>query len=181
MKTWYPVCNIISKFKSARTKWKWLEQLIRLLSYLRDTVDEVLILEADNTETIRWYVDATFAVHKDMKCHTGAVMTMGSGEVHKQKVNARSSTEAELVAVDDVIAKILWTKMFIEWQGFQVKLNILYQENTSTMILEINGKTSCGKWTRHFDIKRFHVTNLGEKLSNNWILFNWWNVGRLLY
>jgi hypothetical protein len=40
----------------------------------------------------------------------GAVMTMGIGAVislsTKQKVNARSSTEAELVSVDDVIAKI---------------------------------------------------------------------------
>ena len=67
------------------------------------------------------------------KSNTGAVMTMGSGTVFslstKQKVEAHSSTEAELVAVDDVIAKILWTKKFIEWQGFEVKLNILYQDN----------------------------------------------------
>jgi len=51
------------------------------MSYLRDTIDDVHILEADNTQTIRWYVDAAFAVHKDMKSHTGAVMTLGSGAV----------------------------------------------------------------------------------------------------
>ena len=98
-------------------------KLIRLMSYLKDTIDDVLILEADNSQTVRWYVDAAFAVHKDMKSDTGEIMTMGSGEVislsTKQKVNARSSTEAELVAVDDVIAKILWTKKFIEWQGLR--------------------------------------------------------------
>ena len=92
---------------------------------------------------------------------------MGSGAVislsNKQKVNARSSTEAELVAVDDVISKILWTKKLIEWKGFEVKLNILYQDNTSTIKLEMNGKTSCGKRTRHFDIKLFYVTNLVEQ------------------
>jgi len=53
-------------------------KLIRLISYLKDTIDDVLILEADNTQTVSWYVDAAFAVHKDMKSHTGAVMTMGS-------------------------------------------------------------------------------------------------------
>jgi len=94
-------------------------------------------------------------------------MTMGSGAVislsTKQKVNACSSTEAELVAVDDVIAKILWTKKFIEWQGFEVKFNIIYQDNTSTMKFEMNGKTSCGKRTRHFDINLFYVTNLVER------------------
>ena len=63
-------------------------------------------------------MDATFAVHKYMKSHIGAVMTMRSGAVisfSKQKVNSHSSTEAELVMFDDVIAKILWTKKLIEW------------------------------------------------------------------
>ena len=81
----------------------------------------------------------------------------------KQKVNACGLTEAELVAVDDVIAKILWTKKFIEWQGFEMKFNILYQDNTITMKFEMNGKTSCGKRTRHFDINLFYVTNLVER------------------
>jgi len=39
----------------------------------------------------------------------GAIISLST----KQKVNAHSSTEAELVAVDDIIAKILWTKRFI--------------------------------------------------------------------
>jgi hypothetical protein len=78
----------------------------------------------------------------------------------KQKVNSRSSTEAELIGVDDRISKILWTKRFIEYQGFKVKLNIIYQDNTSTMRLENNGKASSGKRTRHFDIKYFYVTDL---------------------
>jgi len=32
-------------------------KLIRLLSYLRDTAHEVLVLESDSTQTIQWYVD----------------------------------------------------------------------------------------------------------------------------
>jgi hypothetical protein len=78
----------------------------------------------------------------------------------KQKVNSRSSTEAELIGVDDRISKIIWTKRFIEYQGFKVKLNIIYQDNTSTMKLENNGKSTSGKQTCHFDIKYFYVTNL---------------------
>jgi len=45
----------------------------------------------------------------------------------KQKVNANNSTEAELFSVDDVIAKILCIRKFIEWQDFEVILNILYK------------------------------------------------------
>ena len=56
---------------------------------------------------IKWSTDASFAVHQDMKSHTGITMSMGKGSVisasRKQKMNTRSSTEAELVAADDAV------------------------------------------------------------------------------
>ena len=36
-------------------------------------------MKADDLHVIKWYVDASFAVHPDFKCHTGAIMTMGKG------------------------------------------------------------------------------------------------------
>ena len=92
---------------------------------------------------------------------------MGKGAVisesTKQKANARSSTEAELNAIDDKIAKVLWAYRFIRAQGFKVLFNIIFQDNTSTMKLAMNGKASSGKRTRHFDIKKFYVTDLIQK------------------
>jgi hypothetical protein len=92
------------------------------------------------------------------------MFTMGKGAIigssTKQKVNSRSLTESELIGVDDKISRVLWTKRFLEWQEFLVKLNIIYQDNTSTIKLEQNGKESSGKRTRHFDIKCFYVTDL---------------------
>ena len=35
-------------------------------------------------------------------------------------------------------------KHLMEWQGFSVKLNIIYQDNTSSKKLEHNGKESLG-------------------------------------
>ena len=58
----------------------------------------------------------------------------------KQKVNARSSTEAELIS--NKISKIIWKMRFIESQGFDIDLNILYQDNMSTIKLAENGKKS---------------------------------------
>mmetsp|Transcript_26975 Transcript_26975/g.38254 ORF Transcript_26975/g.38254 Transcript_26975/m.38254 type:complete len:174 (+) Transcript_26975:3-524(+) len=102
-----------------------------------------------------------------MKSQTGAIFTLGRGAIisdsNKQKTNARSSTEAELNGVDDKISKILWSKRFIEHQGFKVKLTVIYQDNTSTIKLAENGKTSSGKRTRHFDIKLFYITDLIDK------------------
>jgi hypothetical protein len=103
----------------------------------------VLTLRADNINILKWWVDAAFAVHKDMHSHAGGVMSMGAGAVYlssqKQKMNTKSSTEAELVGANDVLPQILWTQYFLEAQGYGTD-NILYQDNQSTMKLEQNGK-----------------------------------------
>ena len=38
-----------------------------------------LILGADKSSTLEWYVDASFAVHINMGGHTGDGLTMGKG------------------------------------------------------------------------------------------------------
>ena len=65
-----------------------------------------------------------------------------------------------MIAVDNILSKILWTKKFIEAQGHKGKENMIYQDNTSAIKLEINGKTSLGKRTKHFDIKFFYFMDL---------------------
>jgi hypothetical protein len=142
-------------------------KLLRVMGFLKATQDEVLTLEADDSQNLYWFIDAAFAVHSDMRSHTGAMLSLGKGAVlsdsTKQKANARSSTEAELNGIDDKISKVLWVKKFVEAQGFVVKLNVIYQDNTSTIKLSKNGKASSGKRTRHFDIKMFYVTDLIDK------------------
>ena len=78
---------------------------------MKRTWQDILTLSADDLHVIKWFVDASFAVHPDFKSHTGAVMTMGEGTIQticsKQKLNTRSLTELELVGGDDSITKIL--------------------------------------------------------------------------
>jgi hypothetical protein len=98
-----------------KSDWR---KLIKILNSLKATQTQVATMSMDNSGEIKWYVDAAFAMHQDNKSHTGACMTLGSGTfcsiATKQKVNSRSSTEAEFIVVDDVIGKILWTKLFLE-------------------------------------------------------------------
>jgi hypothetical protein len=89
----------------------------------------------------------------------GAVQSIS----RKQKLNTRSSTEAELVGVDDVSVMILCTKLFLEAQGYAVEKNILYQDNKSAILLERNGKKSSGKRTRALNIRYFFMTDQVEK------------------
>ena len=141
--------------------WK---KLLKMMNFLNTTKDDIACMSADDTCTIKWHVDAAFAAHKDMKSHTGATMSFGSGIIclicTKQKINTHSSTEAELIGFDDVVSKILWSKLFIEAQGLEVNANIVYQDNTNSMRLEENGKASSGKCTRHFNIRLFYMTDL---------------------
>jgi hypothetical protein len=142
-------------------------KLVRLIKYCNGTRDDKLILSTDNLHVIKWYVDASFGVHVDKKSHTGGIMTYGGGAAQsisrKQKLNTRSSCEAELVGADDAATMILWTKLFMEAQGHTIEKNILYQDNKSTILLENNGKRSSSKRTRAFDIRYFFLTDQVEK------------------
>jgi hypothetical protein len=73
------------------------EKLMRAMKYLNGTREEILTLGADKLQVVKWYMDASFAVHQDFKSHTGAMMTLGKGAVQsigrKQKMNVRNSTE----------------------------------------------------------------------------------------
>lgn len=79
----------------------------------------VLTLEAANMSIVKWWIDASFAVHPDMlhmRSHTGAMMSMGGGAIYafstRQKINTRSSTECELVGVNDTLPQIVWARIF---------------------------------------------------------------------
>ena len=99
-----------------------------------------------------------------MRSQTGAIITLGNRAIildsTKQKVNARSSIKSEMVDADNTSLKILWTKQSIEEQGHIVKANMVYQDNTSAVKLEMSGKLSLSKRTRHFDIKFFYFIAL---------------------
>ncbi len=131
------------------------EKLHHLMEYLRGDRDRPLILGTVNEGMLMWYVNASFAVHPNMRGHTGGGMTMGRGfpisVSTKQKLNTKSSTESELVCVDNMMPIILWTCYFLLSQGYGVIENLLWQDNKSLILLERNCKASSGKCTRHIN------------------------------
>ena len=140
-------------------------KLKRMLEFLKTTKQDVLT--SNNYGNITWHSDAAFGVHNNYKSHTGALMTLGKGCIQsiltKLKVNSRSSTEAELISMDDILSKVIWTKLCMKEQGCKIVENTACRENTSAVKREINGKTSSGKRTKHLEIKYFYVTDLIER------------------
>jgi hypothetical protein len=137
------------------------KKLCRVMKYLDCTADLALKLKADNSGIVKWWVDASFAVHPDMKGHTGGTMSLGTGSIYsaslKQKLVSRSSTESEIVAVHDVLPQMLWTAHFLKAQGVPIKSTMLYQDNLSSILLEKNGRSSSTKRTRHMEIRYFFI------------------------
>ena len=109
------------------------KKLVRVMTYIQGTIGLPLIFSIDKSGNIKWYVDAAFAVHYVMRSHTGGFMTMGKrgAYVHsiKQKLNTNSSTEDELVGVDDVLTQLIWTQYYLKEQGHMIQDNVIYQDN----------------------------------------------------
>jgi hypothetical protein len=148
-------------------------KLKKLIEYLRESIYLPLILGWDESGVLTWSVDASFAVHMDMRSHTGMALTLGRGALisgsYKQKINTKSSTESELVGVEDGMPFIMWIRLFYIKQ-FKLypsdhpmkeigQKNIILQDNTITIQLENNGRRSSGKRTRHINIRYFYITD----------------------
>jgi hypothetical protein len=110
---------------------------------------------------VQWYPDAAFAVHKDMKSHTGAVLTLEKGAVNTISATL-SSTEEELVAADVIVVQVMWTRLFLEAQGYTSETTI-YQDNTSAMLMERNGTERSSKQTRHTNIRYYYIKDCIDK------------------
>ena len=142
-------------------------KLKRLLCYLNHTIDLPLRIGADSLNQFATWVDASFAVHPDMRSHTGGVISFGRGGLicksKRQCINTKSSTEAELVGVSDYLPNTLYVKMFMEAQGYPITTAVLHQDNESAIKMEQNGKASCGQRSRHIAIRYFFITDHSKR------------------
>ena len=83
------------------------------MKFLKSTKDDVWTLAMDEITAFKWNLDASFAV-LDI-----------TWEVILELSNTRSSTEAELVSFDDILAHMMWTKLFLD----EVTVNDVFRDN----------------------------------------------------
>ena len=92
-------------------------KLTRLVRYIIATIHLPLIIGWDESGIMLWNVDVSFALHNNYKSYTGTVLTLGKVALlslyMKQKLNTKSSTEAELVGCDDSMNFVLLREGFI--------------------------------------------------------------------
>jgi hypothetical protein len=123
-------------------------------------------LEASKVLALIVYADASFTVHPNMRSRTGTMVTLWKGAIYakssKQKLMTKSSTESELVAISDAMGQAMWTRNFVEAQGYIVPLIKLLEDNMSTIALVKNGKSNYSR-TRHIAVRYFLVSDKVEK------------------
>ena len=80
-----------------------------------------LTLGSNGKRQIQWWIGASYAVHVDLKGHTGTTMSLGSSSIFsgswKQKLVTYSMMESEVVGMYDILPHILWMKKFLDDQG----------------------------------------------------------------
>ena len=137
-------------------------KLLRVVKYLNGTKDLALRLScgADGV-MITSYIDASFAVHPDGKGQTGTMISLGQGAVYsksaKQKLVAKSSTEAELIGMSDSMSQVIWMRNFLLAQGYSsMGPARIHQDNRSTIMLAEKGRSTSTR-TRHVAIRYFFV------------------------
>jgi hypothetical protein len=137
-------------------------KLERVIKYLRGTQAKYLCLQADKHISVLAWVDVSYGVHEDYKSHTACVIGIGKGPVYAksstQKLNTKSSSEAELVGLSDSSGQIIWTRNFLEAQGYKMGAATVFQDNQSTIALVKNGRSTSER-TRHIAIRYFFVAD----------------------
>ena len=114
-----------------------MKKLHRLICSIKSTLNDTRVIGADSLKVLHTWIDASYAVHQDMKGQTGGEILLGTGLIHgqssKQKINAKSSTESDLIGVSEYLPFHVWTVNFLEKQGYNLDRKILYQDKLSAM------------------------------------------------
>ena len=138
-------------------------KLERTLSYLENTANLALTLQCHLPPRVYTFIDAAHAVHPDMKGHTGVCVTLGTGMLYSkstsQKINTTSSCQSELVALAKGLQQSIWIRSFLIGQGYPKMPISVYQDNTSTIKLVENGR-STSELSRHISIGYFWIHDL---------------------
>jgi hypothetical protein len=130
--------------KSADPKQKDYNKAMRILNYVSTTKNRYLWYDSRSILELKVYTDASHMLHTNAKGHGGIVVTFGKSIVasksFKMKLVTKSSTESELVAVEESVPYVLWILMLCE----NLKLDItkpvqVMQDNLSTIAIIDNG------------------------------------------
>jgi hypothetical protein len=153
-------------------------QLMRIVRYLAGTATVGLLFTS--TDLIpRIYADASHNIHDDGRGQGGIAITLGSAPIFcrsfKIKSVTRSSSESELVALEDATTYVTWLHCLLHSMHINVtQPTIVYQDNQSTILIAQSGGNF--KRTKHLICKESFIR---ERLENNDIVLKYLSTNQM--
>jgi hypothetical protein len=154
----------VSSKMSQPTKNDWLKAK-QILRYLKSTIEDGLIYQANSINELVGYADASFAPRRDDRKSIGGYVFMLNGaaitwKAKRQNIVALSSCEAELIALTDAVKEAMWLQKLLELFNIQQPLRI-YEDNQSTIKIAENAVFS--DRTKHLQVRFQFIKELIEQ------------------
>ena len=156
--------NKLSQYLHAPTMAHW-NACKRVLRYIKGTFSHGLTFKPAQIMTLEGYCDADWASNlDDRKSVSGICIFLGGNLItwssRKQKVVARSSTEAEYRALASAATDLVWIQNLLSEIGIshQVQAPILWSDNIGPQALACNLVYHAR--TKHIEIDIHYVRNL---------------------
>ena len=142
-----------------------LNRLHRIFRYLNGTKDAFMTFKAGGSVSLSVFVDASFMTHADMKSHTGYCVfadDMGSaGIVYrslKQKTVSNSSTEAELIALHELVMHLVWLQSIYDDLGVaDIRPAMVYEDNKAAITMSTTDVVNFKGRSKYINRKYFSV------------------------
>jgi hypothetical protein len=130
--------------KSANPRQKDLNKGLRILNYVVKTKSRHILFNSNSYLELPVFMDASHMLHIDAKGHGGIVITYGgtivASKSFKMKLVTKSSTESELVAVEESVPYVLWMLSLMKDLELKVTRPVkMMQDNLSAIGIIDNG------------------------------------------
>jgi hypothetical protein len=158
-----------------------MNKLNKVIRYLNKfTNDGITIKKSSNYLDLNCYIDASFACHPDYRSHSGLIIMLGNIIVEaksiKQKINTKSSCEAELVALSDNYGSVIFIRNILIELKLTDKPAIIFQDNKAAIQLANHGRSNSSR-TKHLSIRYFFIK---DRLDNKEIIIEYLNTKSML-
>ena len=134
-------------------------KLLRVLKYLNGTVELGIRLGGDRNGNVEItaFADAAYGVHPDARSQTGMFISAGRGpliwKATKQKCVTKSSCEAEIIALSDIVSLTIWVRDLLKSMGMHNGQPVkIYEDNKAAINLVSDGASTTER-TRHVHIR----------------------------
>lgn len=152
--------SILSRFCS-NVKIIHVEGIKHLLKYLNKTKHYKLKFSYDSDWIVKSYVDADWAQDiATRKSTSGYLIFFGKNLVFAksklQKIVSLSSTEAEFIALAELLRELLWINNLLNEIDHMTQKFVIFEDNMSTIKL-IENKNKISQRTKHIDVSYHFV------------------------